>query len=194
MLAKATRILVQFKLKAGTPMPKFVYEYDRETASERERRLSRNSAQPARPVLHRTGVIPEGIISVIGANEFSLGDVYVRERASARPGGAIKAHTLLTFAFAQFHRVLPHQLAKREILLREGMDLLRELTHKRWGDANISMVHGGGITMLMLFHSEVQHPAQPIIVEDALASEYGWKVTRRTPREASPNTEVTEPA
>lgn len=176
MLAQAGRVMVEFRFSDNGALPKAIRRHDPNTETAREKRFAQ---QKGRPLLERHCAVPSAVPTVLERLGLRLIDArYVEEVVQKR----WKIYKRVRFTF---DRISLDSIKDENENIESARRALRKYTSRRWNIAKIAYIQWDMRCVTMYFDNELEHPADPMDLDDPLAASFGIIITKAKPRTTS---------
>lgn len=172
MLAQAGRVLIEFRIGHGGMLPKGIRKHDRQTETVREKRFE---LQKGRPVLDRHCVVPSHLPALLEQIGMELVDARYEQEISRK----WKVYKIVRFTF---ETVLPDARELVDADIQSAKRAFFKYARKRWNTAKVTSMQWDTLCIKMSLDSELDHPLDPLYLEDPNAASFGFVVTKSRPR------------
>lgn len=172
MLAQAGRVLVEFRFSDTGALPKAIRRHDPNTETAREKRFEQ---QKGRPILERTCAVPASVQMVLEQMNMRLVDARFVDEVSKKKWKIFKR---VRFTFER----VPADSPQPSVDIAGALATLEWLAEKRWSISRVAFVHWDVGCITMYFDNELEHPADPMDLDDPLAASFGLRISKAKPK------------
>ena len=182
MLAQAGRVLIEFRFGDTGALPKAIRRHDLNTETAREKRFT---LQKGRPLLERFCAVPSELPQLLDRYGFRLTDARFVDEVSKKKWKLFKR---VRFTF---ERISPD--ANLDDTDRTSAQATLEwLVQKRWSISKVALVQWDVHCITMHFDNELEHPTDPMDLNDPLAAAFGLVISKAKPKQREVDSAVTE--
>ncbi len=182
MLAQAGRVLIEFRFSNNDALPKAIRRHDPNTETAREKRFA---LQKGRPLLERHCAVPSELPHVLERHGLRLTDARFVDEVSKKKWKLFKR---VRFTF---ERISP-DAGPVDIDCTGAQAALEWLVQKRWSISKVALVQWDVHCITMHFDNELEHPTDPMDLDDPLAAAFGLTISKARPKLREVNSTATE--